>query len=178
LGLYISSEILKRHGGTFWIESEPGKGSTFYFRLPLGEKIENQEAIIRDDFYQDAHLTISYNQAAARLEVDWTGFQDLASVQRGCMTMLEYLKRFGTDRVINDNTHVKGNWSDAVEWVGNIWFPLMEQAGLKYFAHLFSPSTFSELSARKSIDIMAGIITTQYFTDFELAAEWIDSRPR
>lgn len=35
LGLFISSEIIKRHNGTFWIESEPGKGSTFSFRLPL-----------------------------------------------------------------------------------------------------------------------------------------------
>jgi PAS domain S-box-containing protein len=35
LGLFISSEILKRHNGSFWIESELGKGSTFYFKLPL-----------------------------------------------------------------------------------------------------------------------------------------------
>jgi hypothetical protein len=69
-----------------------------------------------------------------------------------------------------------GNWSDAVEWVGNEWFPMMEQAGLKFFAHIFSPSIFSQLSAKKSIDIMAGIITTQYFTDIELARQWINSR--
>lgn len=35
LGLFISSEILKKHGGTFWVESEPGKGSVFHFSLPL-----------------------------------------------------------------------------------------------------------------------------------------------
>ena len=35
LGLYIASEIVKRHGGDFRIESEPGKGSSFCFRLPL-----------------------------------------------------------------------------------------------------------------------------------------------
>lgn len=35
LGLFISSEILNRHNGSFWIESEPGQGSTFYFRLPI-----------------------------------------------------------------------------------------------------------------------------------------------
>ena len=35
LGLFISSEILKGHRGSFWIESEPDKGSTFYFKLPL-----------------------------------------------------------------------------------------------------------------------------------------------
>lgn len=35
LGLFISSEILKRHQGSFWIESIQGDGATFSFRLPL-----------------------------------------------------------------------------------------------------------------------------------------------
>lgn len=35
LGLFISSEILKGHKGKFWIKSEEGAGSIFYFQLPL-----------------------------------------------------------------------------------------------------------------------------------------------
>ncbi len=35
LGLFISLEIVKAHKGNLWVESEPGKGSTFYFSLPL-----------------------------------------------------------------------------------------------------------------------------------------------
>jgi PAS domain S-box-containing protein len=38
LGLYISSEIIKRHKGEISFQSKEGKGSTFYFQIPLKNK--------------------------------------------------------------------------------------------------------------------------------------------
>jgi signal transduction histidine kinase len=37
VGLYLSREIARRHGGSMWFESREGEGATFHLRLPMGE---------------------------------------------------------------------------------------------------------------------------------------------
>lgn len=35
IGLYICFEIIRRHEGKMWVESKPGRGTTFHFTLPI-----------------------------------------------------------------------------------------------------------------------------------------------
>jgi signal transduction histidine kinase len=45
LGLPISRQIIEHFGGRLWVKSEPGKGATFAFALPVSKQ-EGQDTAV------------------------------------------------------------------------------------------------------------------------------------
>jgi len=53
LGMSISKSIIERQGGRIWIESEPGKGTTVFFTLPLADDYTETTLSAHDDIVPD-----------------------------------------------------------------------------------------------------------------------------
>jgi hypothetical protein len=49
LGLFIAREMVTRHGGRIWLESEVGQGSTFHFTLPVFSLATHCAHILTDE---------------------------------------------------------------------------------------------------------------------------------
>lgn len=175
LGLFISSEILKRHHGSFWIESEEGKGSIFFFRLPMNITKSKPFEVKTDTFFRSTSIVVNCNISKARLDVDWIGFQNLETVQEGCMAILEMIKTNQVSKIVNDNTHVLGSWAEAADWVSEIWLPMAAEAGLKIIAWVYSPVVFAQLATKKSVEAFSKRITVQQFSDIRSAEKWTDA---
>ncbi|MDF3078332.1 MAG: hypothetical protein K0S09_2221 [Sphingobacteriaceae bacterium] len=172
LGLYIASEILGRHKGSFWIESTLGEGSTFYFRLPVADAsalpgLEDERHYVSDK------LDIRCDENSGLLRVDWKGFPDLQSVEQGSKIILEMLRKNRCSKVLYNTMNVLGGPSGTVDWVAKEWLPDMETAGLKQFAWIYSKERFSKLSADKSMVENAAKIATKSFSSIEDAYNWL-----
>lgn len=44
LGLHISKGIVEAQGGTIWVESQPGAGTTLFFTMPLASSVRESES--------------------------------------------------------------------------------------------------------------------------------------
>ena len=123
-----------------------------------------------ESLFKAKNIEISYDPANSYIYCNWIGYQNKQSIINTGGIILDLLKQKGVSKVLNDNTLVTGPWHEAAEWTATVWFPDMIKAGLKYFAWIFSPNIFAELSAKMA---MPGNDIVKSFNGLEEARQWL-----
>jgi hypothetical protein len=124
------------------------------------------------ELYTDEFITMAYDLRNDWLYADWAAEQTEESVRSRCEHMLALVQRHRVRRVLNDNRRVQTMWSDAAEWGGKVWFPAMADAGVEYFAWIYSPHLFSRLSTDLTLRHTQRPVVLP-FEDFETAQGWL-----
>lgn len=122
--------------------------------------------------HQNEYISLYFDYANDWLYADWTGDQTGESVKAGCLRMLDLLRQEQCHKVLNDNRRVTSMWLDASEWGGKEWFPAMAEAGLEYFAWIYSPNVYSRLSTDLTLEHTTRPVVLT-FDNPETAASWL-----
>jgi hypothetical protein len=127
-----------------------------------------------ESLYHTEHVEVRYDPEAKILHCRWRGKQTTEGIQKAAAIILKITRERKIEKVLNDNADVIGSWQDAAGWAATEWFPDMIAAGLRHFAWILPTNVFAELSVRRAIAGMDGVVMT--FNDYEKAYEWLIDR--
>lgn len=86
LGLYITKELVRLHGGRIWVESQPGHGSVFSLTLPLFSLVKLLFPVITE---QGSRLRDSVSLVTVELTPRWTeSVGNWKEIRQRCLEIL------------------------------------------------------------------------------------------
>ena len=121
--------------------------------------------------------TTQYQKEEGWIYCDWEGFANVDAVKAWGEEYLSLLKKTKCDSLLNDDSRSTGPWTQSLEWIESYLIPNVIQAGLKYYAHIVSANTFSEMSAKElNVKIANGALEMATFKSIEEAKDWLKSK--
>ena len=105
------------------------------------------------------------------LYTDWRGYVSTPQVKAGIEALARALDQTGADRLVNDNRHLRGSWTQAVPWLERVGLPLLLARGLREIAFVYAPAP----GARQSVDRLleaSDAYTAQTFEELDEAVAW------
>ncbi len=125
--------------------------------------------------YQQDHVLVEYDEVNEWIMADWLGYQSEETLKDGFTIISDAVKRFGTSKILNDNSHVLGIWTPAVQWLAGTYFPGLYKEGIKKFAWVNSPSALSRFSTEETLKEVNHMKMIKTFDSIEEAKTWLKS---
>ncbi|UOQ76229.1 hypothetical protein MUN84_16810 [Hymenobacter sp. 5516J-16] len=122
------------------------------------------------------YLTVERNVRENWIHARWYGRQTLGTVMDGGLTYLNMLREKPCPYLLNDHSELVGTFTEANEWIQQVWTPLIMGAGLRYIAQVVSPDIFGQLSIENLQSRIADQLDLHLFEDVAAAQQWLRTR--
>ncbi|HET8859317.1 hypothetical protein [Marivirga sp.] len=106
----------------------------------------------------------------------WEGYANVDAIKSWGLEFADLVKNTKCAYLLNDDSKSTGPWTQAMDWIESTLIPKVMQAGLKYYAHVVSANTFSEMSAKELNINIAGKLEMATFKTVEDAKIWLKSK--
>jgi hypothetical protein len=81
-----------------------------------------------------ASLMIYHSPEHDYLLAKWLGHHDAESARLGCQQLLQIVHQTGSTRLLNDSSEAFGDWTEVSVWIGAVFAPQLQQAGIRSIA--------------------------------------------
>jgi hypothetical protein len=123
------------------------------------------------------YLTLEHNKNENWIHAHWYGYQTLGTVMDGGLTYLDLIRQDPCPKLLNDHRDLVGTFTDANEWIQQIWTPLTINSGLRYIGQVVSPDVFGQLSIEDLKFRISDQLDIHLFDSLEETEEWLRAQP-
>ncbi|GAB3582395.1 hypothetical protein [Hymenobacter daeguensis] len=127
----------------------------------------------------DGHifLTATRDRANGWIHAQWTGIQTLETIRAGGLAYIDMLKQEPCPKLLNDHRELIGRFTEANQWIAEVWTPRIMQAGLRYFAQVLAPGVFGQMSMQDLHLRISDQFEIKMFDQLAEAEAWLNSLP-
>lgn len=127
----------------------------------------------------DGHvfLMATRDRAHGWIHAEWSGIQTLETVQAGGLAYIGMLQEEPCPKLLNDHRELVGRFTEANEWIAEVWTPRIMQAGLRYFAQVLAPGVFGQMSMQDLHVRISDQFEIKLFDQLAEAEAWLNSLP-
>ncbi|UOQ74486.1 hypothetical protein [Hymenobacter cellulosilyticus] len=123
------------------------------------------------------YATVERNTTDNWIHARWLGRQTLGTIMDGGLTYVDMLRAEPCSRLLNDHRELVGTFTEANDWIQQVWTPLIISAGLRSFAQVVSPDVFGQLSIEDLQYRIADQLDIQLFDSLTAAQAWLRTQP-
>ena len=117
-----------------------------------------------------------YQEENNWIHCDWEGYANVEAIKSWGLEFADLVKKEKCQYLLNDDSKSTGPWTQAMDWIESVLIPKVMEAGVKYYAHVVSANTFSEMSAKELNMNIGGHLEMATFKTIADAKEWLKSK--